>query len=924
MIKIGDNISYQGEKFNFDRDAFATLDAMRSYPEAGVPDGFKTYCLEDGKEYRINKSNESDHPTGKWREVVGGGIKDITSLELNNHELEPGLYTTTTISGTQILVYVYNASGTITQLKITSTPATRYWSGGSWSDWSITMINQIKANGYFLSKTNGTVDIGKTTKSITQGSQKYTPDSQGNIALPEQSASLSVVNNLNSDSATDALSAAMGKELKRQIDSVQTSGGGVTIDTGRQENPLDTSVPSTKYMQAEFDRLGQYNTNIIENTKNINCITGPSHPMSFKLSQYEIDRLNRSDEITVQIVMKTQNEHAEWMRYAQYFVTDVYSITQSYFGRIRVNDNTSGGSDDFNAKHDNYVINIVCNRVTGHCALYERNKLLYEGTLDRAKTDKFINRDYFEISAGDRAVQFYDIQVYDYDIFKINKIGVDTNTPKPLYEAYINTVEGALMPLSVYSNSHLRDIYVTGGDCRPRLYRNCNNTLQATLNRSENVYYVTNIEGKAPNNGAEMNLACLDYSAECGGYAGVVEYDFTLIDGELYDFREGALAQNAKFLGYKVGNSEELIPVTSDTRIGPNRYRFYIENYNFTGYDFAMKVNTPTLNIRMNSERFRYIGSVVHLKCDFVVNNELINPISGQNYGNGKYVGGAGRQPFTALSNTFNAPLVYKEPLGITIYRPPRYINERILYLSSNQIFIARDNRFVDERGEWSITLYPWKNNKTLSLASIDYDNSILTFTEPHGLVKDDRYIVEYTNLPTDNVLVRQIPTGILKAQGFKVFEVIDELKVKVCSSIHGGDPAPIENTYPNEVNFNNFRFTKESAVSFSLPNFVLGRAIKVEVIGLTFNYTQYAPFCTINNNGGGEKLTYARCGFVNTHYIYPNDKCFYTFTSGEPNPTTNTIVNSSGLRFGTAETTPKHVRFNPCGKDTMIKITTL
>lgn len=74
-INIGDNIRYQGQKFLDDRESFATLAEIVDYSETNVPDGFITYCAENGKRYEFKSSNTVDVTTGKWREYVvqGGG-----------------------------------------------------------------------------------------------------------------------------------------------------------------------------------------------------------------------------------------------------------------------------------------------------------------------------------------------------------------------------------------------------------------------------------------------------------------------------------------------------------------------------------------------------------------------------------------------------------------------------------------------------------------------------------------------------------------------------------------------------------------------------------------------------------------------------------------------------------------------------------
>lgn len=66
-LLIGDNFNYQGQKPNFERDSFDTLESMTSYPETSIDNGHISYCKETKKHYIYNSSNESTN-TGKWRE----------------------------------------------------------------------------------------------------------------------------------------------------------------------------------------------------------------------------------------------------------------------------------------------------------------------------------------------------------------------------------------------------------------------------------------------------------------------------------------------------------------------------------------------------------------------------------------------------------------------------------------------------------------------------------------------------------------------------------------------------------------------------------------------------------------------------------------------------------------------------------------
>lgn len=67
-LNIGDNFKYGGKKFLDDRESFDTLEAMKNYER--VPDGFITYCKEDGKRYEFKSSNNINELTGKWTEFI--------------------------------------------------------------------------------------------------------------------------------------------------------------------------------------------------------------------------------------------------------------------------------------------------------------------------------------------------------------------------------------------------------------------------------------------------------------------------------------------------------------------------------------------------------------------------------------------------------------------------------------------------------------------------------------------------------------------------------------------------------------------------------------------------------------------------------------------------------------------------------------
>lgn len=86
-LLIGDNFNYQGQKPNFERDSFDTLESMISYPETSIDDGHISYCKETKKHYIYNSSNESTN-TGKWKELSNSSSRalPVTAVSENVKE----------------------------------------------------------------------------------------------------------------------------------------------------------------------------------------------------------------------------------------------------------------------------------------------------------------------------------------------------------------------------------------------------------------------------------------------------------------------------------------------------------------------------------------------------------------------------------------------------------------------------------------------------------------------------------------------------------------------------------------------------------------------------------------------------------------------------------------------------------------------
>ena len=79
MISVLDNFDLRARKQNFQRDAFDTIADMVAFSENYLPDMFDSFCYEDGKKYRYNRSNTVDPVLGKWREIGEGSGGDLSS-----------------------------------------------------------------------------------------------------------------------------------------------------------------------------------------------------------------------------------------------------------------------------------------------------------------------------------------------------------------------------------------------------------------------------------------------------------------------------------------------------------------------------------------------------------------------------------------------------------------------------------------------------------------------------------------------------------------------------------------------------------------------------------------------------------------------------------------------------------------------------
>ena len=87
-ISLLSNLSINSQLPDVTRMQFDTIEDMKNYREQWLPQMYDSFCLEDSKKYRFNKSNTEDPITGKWRVINEGGSSDLSSYytktETNN------------------------------------------------------------------------------------------------------------------------------------------------------------------------------------------------------------------------------------------------------------------------------------------------------------------------------------------------------------------------------------------------------------------------------------------------------------------------------------------------------------------------------------------------------------------------------------------------------------------------------------------------------------------------------------------------------------------------------------------------------------------------------------------------------------------------------------------------------------------------
>lgn len=75
---VSDNFNLQSKAPNFVRDQFATVAAMKAFPETSLDEGHISYCVGDGKTYQYKSGNSVDATLGRWREFASGGGGGVT------------------------------------------------------------------------------------------------------------------------------------------------------------------------------------------------------------------------------------------------------------------------------------------------------------------------------------------------------------------------------------------------------------------------------------------------------------------------------------------------------------------------------------------------------------------------------------------------------------------------------------------------------------------------------------------------------------------------------------------------------------------------------------------------------------------------------------------------------------------------------
>lgn len=252
MFTINQGFDLNSPQFNFKRDYFASVADLKAAPETSFPDYFITNVA--GALYQINKSNDEDETTGKWRKLQLGSDVDLSGYVTKANAISSittGNQSVGTEDISQVFNYV-NADKSTGTFGITISHANKNRSG------LMTSVDKAKldaiaegANNYVLptatAKALGGIKLGYTQ---TDKNYPVTVDADGNayVNVPwTDNQDLSNLAKLDSDNTftgantfTDSINvtATTGK-LGTQI-----YGGEISMTKG-QEEELYFSVDNT-------------------------------------------------------------------------------------------------------------------------------------------------------------------------------------------------------------------------------------------------------------------------------------------------------------------------------------------------------------------------------------------------------------------------------------------------------------------------------------------------------------------------------------------------------------------------------------------------------------------------------------------------------------------------------------------------------
>lgn len=226
-VQVIDNFKYAGKKPNFERDQFATLAAMKAYPESSLDEGHVAYCVETGKAYRYKSSNTNDATTGKWKEDTGvtklpGSIFNINSSTNLSTVLNAVFGTTNVATLTEMFKgVVIDSNGRVITAELNNSGSTCYF-------------HYFHSGNAYKLMLKATADVAEL-------------DTFSGLSY----VTLSVVNALNSTSTVAPLSAAQGKVLNDKITTLEGKVGATISVLPGNITTLNSSTNATAAKIAE-------------------------------------------------------------------------------------------------------------------------------------------------------------------------------------------------------------------------------------------------------------------------------------------------------------------------------------------------------------------------------------------------------------------------------------------------------------------------------------------------------------------------------------------------------------------------------------------------------------------------------------------------------------------------------------------------